>query len=152
MACNASELSASFFISISFSRRPYMSNIPGDLLYTKDDEWIRVDGDTAAIGITDYAQDSLSDIVFLELPEPGDSFGAGDIFGTVESVKAAADLYMPLDGEVTESNEDLLDTPEVINSDPYKGGWMVKIRLRDASQLDDLMSPEAYQEYCDSRG
>lgn len=129
-----------------------MSNIPGDLLYTKEDEWVRVDGDTAVIGITDYAQDSLSDIVFIELPEPGDSFGANDIFGTVESVKAAADLYMPIAGEVIESNEDLLDAPELINASPFEKGWMVKIKIGDASQLDGLMSPEAYQDYCDERG
>ena len=129
-----------------------MSNIPGDLLYTKEDEWIRVDGDTAVVGITDYAQDSLSDIVFVELPEVGDTFGANDIFGTVESVKAAADLYMPIDGEVLETNEDLLDAPEVINTAPYTEGWMVKITVTDASQLDELMDPEAYQAYCDERG
>lgn len=129
-----------------------MSNIPGDLLYTKEDEWVRVDGDTAVVGITDYAQDSLSDIVFVELPEPGDSFGANDIFGTVESVKAAADLYMPIDGEVLESNEDLLDAPEIINTAPYGDGWMVKINIGNADQLDNLMDPETYQKYCDERG
>lgn len=129
-----------------------MSNIPGDLLYTKEDEWVRVDGDTAVIGITDYAQDSLSDIVFIELPEEGDSFGADDIFGTVESVKAAADLYMPVNGSVTEVNEGLLDAPEVINTDPYGEGWMIKIEIGDADQLGDLMDPEAYTQYCDERG
>lgn len=129
-----------------------MSNIPGDLLYTKEDEWVRVDGDTAEVGITDYAQDSLSDIVFIELPEPGDSFGANDIFGTVESVKAAADLYMPVQGEVLESNQKLLDAPELINSSPYGDGWMIKIRIGDAAQLDELMSSEAYAAYCDERG
>ena len=129
-----------------------MSNIPGDLLYTKDDEWIRVDGNEAVVGITDYAQDSLSDIVFVELPDAGDTFGAGDIFGTVESVKAAADLYMPIDGEILESNEQLLDAPEIINSSPYGDGWMIKIKIEDESQLDDLMDPEAYKTYCDERG
>jgi glycine cleavage system H protein len=129
-----------------------MSNIPGDLLYTKEDEWIRVDGDEGVVGITDYAQDSLSDIVFVELPDPGETFGANDIFGTVESVKAAADLYMPVDGEVLESNEDLLDAPEVINSSPYGNGWMIRIKITDDSQLADLMNPEAYKKYCDERG
>jgi glycine cleavage system H protein len=129
-----------------------MTNIPGDLLYTKDDEWIRVDGNEAVVGITDYAQDSLSDIVFVELPDAGDTFGAGDIFGTVESVKAAADLYMPIDGEILESNEQLLDAPEIINSSPYGDGWMIKVKIEDASQLDDLMDPEAYKAYCDERG
>jgi glycine cleavage system H protein len=129
-----------------------MSKIPDDLLYTKEDEWVRVDGDEATIGITDYAQDSLSDIVFIELPEPGQTFGANEIFGTVESVKAAADLYMPVGGEIVEANEALLDAPEVINSAPYGGGWMIKVKLADAGQLDKLMSPEAYQAYCDERG
>jgi glycine cleavage system H protein len=129
-----------------------MSNIPDDLLYTEEDEWVRVTGETAEIGITDYAQESLSDIVFLELPEPGDSLSAEDIFGTVESVKAAADLHMPIDGEVLEINEALLDAPEIVNSDPYKGGWMIKVSIADSSQLENLMSPEAYKEHCDSRG
>lgn len=129
-----------------------MSNIPDDLLYTEEDEWIRVDGDEAVVGITDYAQDSLSDIVFVELPEEGDSFKANDIFGTVESVKAAADLYMPIDGEVLAVNEALLDAPEVINSTPFEDGWMIRITIEDDSQLDNLMDPEAYQAYCDERG
>jgi glycine cleavage system H protein len=129
-----------------------MSNIPDDLLYTKEDEWVRVDGETAVIGITDYAQDSLSDIVFIELPEEGDSFGTDDIFGTVESVKAAADLYMPIDGAVVEVNEGLMDTPEVINTAPYSDGWMIKIEIGNADQLNSLMDPEAYQKYCDERG
>ena len=120
-----------------------MSNIPADLLYTSDDEWVKVDGDTATIGITDHAQDSLSDIVFLELPDEGDEFGASDSFGTVESVKAAADLLMPVDGVVTAVNEELIDTPENLNSDPY-GSWLIKIDITDASQLDDLMDAEAY--------
>lgn len=129
-----------------------MSNIPANLLYTKDDEWVRVDGDTAVIGITDYAQDSLSDIVFLELPESGDEFEAHAIFGTVESVKAAADIHMPIGGTVLEANDGLLDAPEIINSDPYKEGWMIKITMSDSSQLEDLLNPEAYQEHCDARG
>jgi glycine cleavage system H protein len=129
-----------------------MSNIPGDLLYTKEDEWIRVDGDTAVIGITDYAQDSLSDIVFVELPEVGDSYGQNDVFGTVESVKAAADLYMPIGGTVEEVNEDLLDAPEVINTDPYGDGWMIKMTISDPDELQDLMSPEEYTESTEERG
>ena len=129
-----------------------MSNIPNDLLYTKDDEWVRVDGDEAEIGITDYAQDSLSDIVFLELPEPDDSFNAHDIFGTVESVKAAADLHMPIGGTVLEINEDLLDAPEVINSEPYTSGWMIKIKIENADELEALLDPEAYEEHCNARG
>jgi glycine cleavage system H protein len=121
-----------------------------DLWYTDDDEWIRVDGDTAVIGVSDYAQDSLSDIVYLELPEVGDSFGKGDTFGVIESVKAAADLMMPVGGEIIEVNEDLLDTPEAVNEDPY-ASWLVKITMSDAAELDDLMNAEAYTAYCEER-
>ncbi len=120
-----------------------MSNIPADLLYTTDDEWVKVDGETAIIGLSDHAQDSLSDIVFLELPDVGDEFEAEESFGTVESVKAAADLLMPVDGEVTAVNEDLIDEPEKLNSDPY-GSWLIKINIADASQLDNLMNAEVY--------
>ncbi len=121
-----------------------MSNIPADLLYTTDDEWVKVDGETAIIGLSDHAQDSLSDIVFLELPDVGDEFEAEESFGTVESVKAAADLLMPVDGEVTAVNEDLIDEPEKLNSDPY-GSWLIKINIADASQLDNLMNAEVYE-------
>ena len=128
-----------------------MSNIPTDLKYTKEDEWIRVDGDEATVGITDYAQDSLSDIVYLELPDVGDSFAMGDTFGVVESVKAAADLYMPLSGEVTAVNEALIDAPETVNADPYGEAWMIRLRMSDPSQLDDLMDTAAYTEYLADR-
>jgi glycine cleavage system H protein len=127
-----------------------MSEIKDGLLYTKEDEWILVEGDTATIGVTDYAQDSLSDIVYLELPSEGDTFDAEDTFGVVESVKAAADLFMPLSGEVTAVNEDLIDTPEAINSAPYDS-WLVKIKISDASQVDSLMDAAAYKAYLDSR-
>jgi glycine cleavage system H protein len=120
-----------------------MSNIPADLLYPTDDEWVKVDGETAVVGLTDHAQDSLSDIVFLELPDTGDEFDAEDSFGTVESVKAAADLLMPVSGEVTAVNEDLIDEPEKLNSDPY-GSWLIKISIADASELDNLMNAQAY--------
>lgn len=129
-----------------------MSNIPDDLLYTKDDEWILVDGDEGVVGLTDYAQDALSDIVYVELPDEGDSFEMGDTFGVVESVKAAADLYMPVSGEVTAVNEDLPDVPEVLNSDPYGEGWMIKITIADPSELENLMDPAAYTTYCEERG
>jgi len=121
-----------------------------ELRYTDDDDWIRVDGDTAVIGVSDYAQDSLSDVVYLELPGVGDSFGKGDTFGVIESVKAAADLMMPVGGEIIEVNEDLLDTPEAVNEDPY-GSWLVKITMSDAAELDDLMDAEAYAAYCEER-
>lgn len=129
-----------------------MTKIESDLLYTRDDEWIRVDGDEATVGVSDYAQDSLSDIVYLELPDVGDTFEEGETFGVVESVKAAADLYMPISGEITAVNEDLLDEPEAVNEDPYGRAWMVRVRMSDKSQLDELMDADAYRAYCDERG
>jgi glycine cleavage system H protein len=131
-------------------RRKVMTTIKQDALYTKEDEWLSVEGDEAAVGITDYAQDSLSDIVYVELPGEGESFGMGDTFGVVESVKAAADLMMPVGGEIIAVNEDLLDEPEKINSDPY-GSWLVKIKITDSSELDQLMDAAAYQTYIDER-
>lgn len=123
-----------------------MSNVPADLLYTKDHEWLKVHDDgTATVGITDYAQESLGDITFVEFPEVGDSFSSGDTFGVVESVKAASDLFMPLDAEVVEINEDADASPELLNQDPYEGGWILKIKLQDTSQLDGLMKADAYQ-------
>ena len=129
-----------------------MTKIENDLLYTRDDEWIRVDGDEATVGVSDYAQDSLSDIVYLELPDVGDSFEEGESFGVVESVKAAADLYMPISGEVVAVNDALLDEPEAVNEDPYGRAWMVRVKMSDKSQLDELMDAEAYRAYCDERG
>lgn len=128
-----------------------MTKINDDLFYTKDDEWVRLDGDEATVGISDYAQESLSDIVYLELPSVGEQYGKGDSFGVIESVKAAADLYMPLTGEVIAINESLVDQPELVNDDPYGEAWMVKIRLDDKSQLDDLMDATAYRTYCEER-
>jgi glycine cleavage system H protein len=129
-----------------------MTKIPDDLLYTKDDEWILVDGDEGLVGLTDYAQDALSDIVYVELPDEGDEFEMGETFGVVESVKAAADLYMPVSGEVLAVNEDLPDEPEVLNSDPYGDGWMVRVAINDPGELDNLMDPAAYTNYCEERG
>ena len=129
-----------------------MSNIPDGLLYTKDDEWIRVEGDEAVIGLTDYAQDALSDIVYIELPDAGEFFDSGESFAVVESVKAAADMYMPIGGEVVESNEALLDTPEILNSDPYVAGWMMRIKIADPGEIESLLDPAAYGEFCDERG
>jgi len=127
-------------------------NIPTDLKYTENDEWIRLEGDTGTIGITDFAQDQLSDVVFVEIvAEPDEALNAGDACATVESVKAAADVYLPVGGTVTEVNENLLDTPELVNSDPYGEAWMVKIALSDASQMDALLDAEAYQKHCDER-
>jgi glycine cleavage system H protein len=126
-------------------------NVPADLLYTKEDEWIRVEGDEAVIGITDYAQDSLSDIVYLELPSVGDSFETGATFGVVESVKAASDLFMPVTGEVTAVNDELTGSPEQINEDPYGVSWMVRVRLSNPAELDELLDAAAYEALIASR-
>ena len=119
-----------------------MSVVPEDLLYTKSHEWVRTEGDAATIGITDHAQNELGDVVFVELPEEGDTFDAGEPFGTVESVKAVSDLYTPVGGEVVEVNSALEDAPEKINKDPYGEGWIVKLRI---SEEADLLSPEEYE-------
>ncbi|NLH47581.1 MAG: glycine cleavage system protein GcvH [Myxococcales bacterium] len=124
-------------------------NVPGDLRFTKDHEWVRVQGDAAVIGVTDYAQDALGDVVFIELPEVGATFGAGDALGVVESVKAASDVYSPVSGEVLAVNETLVDAPETVNRDPYGEAWMVKIRLSNPAELDDLMDAAAYQALLD---
>ena len=121
-----------------------MSKIPEDLLYTPDHEWIRIDGDECLVGITDHAQDSLGDVTFVELPEIGANFGEKVVFGVVESVKAASDLYMPIAGEVIEVNEALNDSPEKVNSDPYGEGWMIKIRNNDANSTGSLLDAESY--------
>lgn len=128
-----------------------MSKIPADLKYTRDDEWVRVEGDTVTIGITDYAQDSLSDIVYLELPNAGDFFGVGETFGVVESVKAAADLLMPVSGDVTAVNEDLIDTPEIINQDPYGEAWLIKVKVSAPKEMDGLLDADAYEKYLSER-
>ncbi len=121
-------------------------SVPGDLQYTKSHEWVRTEGDTATIGITDHAQDELGDVVFVELPDEGDTFDAGDSFGTVESVKAVSDLYTPVGGEVVEVNSALEDAPENINEDPYGEGWIVKLHTTDDGSGDsDLLSAEEYE-------
>jgi glycine cleavage system H protein len=124
---------------------------PADLKYTESDEWIRVDGDTATIGISDYAQESLNDLVYVEFKSVGDKLAEGDTFGEVESVKAASEVYLPVAGEIIEVNNALESDPETINSDPYGAGWMVKIKVTDASNLANLMDAAAYQEYCERR-
>ncbi|MEZ4592577.1 MAG: glycine cleavage system protein GcvH [Chloroflexota bacterium] len=128
-----------------------MSKIPADLKYTEDDEWVRIEGDIATVGITDHAQDALSDIVYLELPSVGDFFGVGETFGVVESVKAAADLLMPVSGDVAEINEALIDAPETVNQDPYGAAWMIKVKLSHPSDLDNLMDAAAYEQYLSER-
>jgi len=120
-------------------------NIPDELLYTKDHEWVRVEGDTATIGITDFAQGELGDIIFVEFPAVGDTFSPGDTFGTVEAVKTVADLFVPVSGEIIAVNDALDDAPEKVNSDPYGDGWMVKIRLSDSGEVDNLLDSAAYK-------
>ncbi len=121
-----------------------MSKVPSDLRYTKDHEWVRIDGDDATIGITAYAAEQLGDIVFVELPETGRTLEQFAAFGVVESVKAVSDLFAPVSGEVTETNTELGPTPELVNGDPYGGGWMIRIRLADAAQVDALLDPATY--------
>ncbi|NNF00600.1 MAG: glycine cleavage system protein GcvH [Pyrinomonadaceae bacterium] len=127
-----------------------MSNIPNDLKYSKDHEWISVKDDVATIGITDYAQDALGDVVYIELPSEGDNFSAHDAFGSVESVKAVSEIFTPVAGEIVESNEDLNDTPEVVNDDPYGDAWLVKIRMDNSGEADALLSAEEYAEFLES--
>ncbi len=125
---------------------------PADLKYTENDEWIRLEGNVGTIGITDYAQEQLSDVVYVEVSvSVGDTVAQGDTFAAVESVKAAADVYLPASGKVLEVNEGLADAPELVNSDPYGEAWMVKIELSDPSELDALMDAAAYEKYCQER-
>ena len=121
-------------------------NLPEDVKYTEDHEWVKLAGDTAKIGISDYAQDQLGDIVFVELPGVGDSFAKGDEFGTLESVKAVSELYMPVGGEVTAINEALEDAPELVNTDPYGEGWMIEVKVADASEAETLLNKDGYLE------
>ena len=121
-------------------------NVPADLKYTKDHEWIKVDGDIATIGITDFAQSELGDIVYVEIETEGETLDAEEVFGSIEAVKTVSDLFMPIGGEVTEINEEIESNPEVINSDAYGNGWVIKIKISDTSELEGLMSAEAYQE------
>lgn len=121
-------------------------NIPSELKYTKDHEWIRIDGDIATVGITDFAQGELGDIVYVEVESLDETLEKDEVFGTVEAVKAVSDLFLPLSGEIIELNEILEDEPEKVNSDPYGDGWMIKIKLNDTSEIDDLMSETDYKE------
>ena len=120
---------------------------PGDLLYTKEHEWVKIAGDGGTIGITEHAQKELGEIVYVELPKVGTKFDSGETFGSVESVKAVSELYIPVSGEVVEVNEDLGPAPEAINEDPYGKGWMIRIRLLNKNETGDLMSAEEYDEY-----
>ncbi len=120
-------------------------NIPANLKYTKDHEWVKIDGDEATIGVTDYAQGELGDVVYVEIETEGESLDQEEVFGTVEAVKTVSDLFMPLSGEVIAVNEKLADEPDTVNKDPYGEGWMVKIKMSDASQVDSLLSADDYK-------
>ena len=120
-------------------------NIPANLKYTKDHEWIQIDGDVATIGITDFAQGELGDIVYVEVETEGETLAQEDTFGTVEAVKTVSDLFMPVSGEVIEFNSDLESQPEVVNNDPYEAGWMIKVKMSDLSEVDALLSADDYK-------
>jgi len=122
-------------------------NIPTELKYTNDHEWAKVDGDMVTVGITDYAQGELGDVVFVEMPESGAEVNKNDTFGTIEAVKAVADLFSPISGQVVELNEALEDAPETINKDPYGKGWIIKVKMSNASEINDLMDAAAYEKH-----
>ena len=124
-----------------------MANVPEGLYYSKDHEWLRVEGETGAVGITDHAQSSLGDVVYVELPKPGETFTAHETFGSVESVKAVSELFIPVAGEVVEVNETLQDEPEKVNTDPYGDGWMVRIRLSAPGEVDSLLNAVEYEDF-----
>jgi len=125
---------------------------PAELKYTKEHEWVRVDGDTGTVGITDYAQDQLGDIVFVDLPAPGTSITCMQKFGEIESVKAVSELFAPVSGEVIEGNDGLADNPQWVNDDPYGDGWMLKVRLADPAELDQLLSAAEYEAFLEEAG
>jgi glycine cleavage system H protein len=124
-----------------------MSNIPDDLHYSKDHEWVRVDGNVAIVGITDYAQNSLGDVVYVELPKAGDEFAANESFGSVESVKAVSEMFLPVSGEIVGTNETLADAPEQVNTDPYGEGWMIRVQLSNAGEVDSMLTAAEYEDF-----
>lgn len=124
-----------------------MAKVPEDLHYSKDHEWVRVDGNIATIGITDHAQHSLGDVVYVELPKAGESFEAHESFGSVESVKAVSEVFTPVAGEVTETNESLQDEPEQVNADPYGAAWMIRIRMKNPGEVDSLLTAAEYEDF-----
>ena len=121
-------------------------NVPAELKYTKDHEWIKVDGEVVTIGVTDFAQGELGDIVYVEIETEGETLDKEEVFGTVEAVKTVSDLFMPVSGEIIAFNEDLEDAPESVNKDPYNDGWMIKVKMSDTSELEELLSADAYKE------
>jgi len=127
-----------------------MANIPEDLHYSKDHEWIRVEGNLGVVGITDHAQDALGDVVYVELPKAGDEFAAHESFGSVESVKAVSEIFTPVSGEITEANDSLQDEPEKVNQDPYGAGWMIKIKMKNPGEVDSLLTAAEYEDFTKS--
>jgi glycine cleavage system H protein len=128
-----------------------MAAYPDNLSYTKDHEWIRVEGNTGTIGITDFAQEQLGDVVHVQLPRVGEKFEAHDTFGEVESVKTFSELYIPVSGEITATNEALADAPELVNTSPYDGGWMIKVKISDQGEIDSLLSASEYEDFIESQ-
>ena len=124
-----------------------MANIPDDLHYSKDHEWVRVEGNIAVVGITDYAQDSLGDVVYVELPKAGDDFTANESFGSVESVKAVSEVFSPVSGEIVGINETLADAPEKVNQDPYGEGWMIRVTMSNSGEVDSLLTAAEYEDF-----
>jgi len=120
-------------------------NVPANLKYTKDHEWVKIEGNTATIGVTDFAQGELGDIVYIEIETQGETLAQEEVFGSIEAVKTVSDLFMPLSGEIIEFNEDLEGNPEVVNTDPYGDGWMIKVNISDVSELDNLLSASEYE-------
>jgi glycine cleavage system H protein len=121
-------------------------NVPGNLKYTKDHEWIRIEGDNGYVGVTDFAQSELGDIVFIEIETVGETLKKEEVFGTIEAVKTVSDMFMPVSGEILEMNPAIEETPDVVNKDPYGNGWMVKIKINDPAEINQLLSPEKYKE------
>lgn len=128
-----------------------MADYPENLQYTKDHEWLRVSGNEGAVGITDFAQNALGDVVYVELPKVGDKFEQGDPFGSVESVKSVSELFIPVSGEITAINEKLLEEPELVNNSPYQDGWMIKLKIKDAGEIDSLLSALEYEDFVKSQ-
>jgi glycine cleavage system H protein len=124
-----------------------MANVPENLHYSKDHEWVRVEGDTVVVGITDHAQEQLGDVVYVELPKPGEEFAAHESFGSVESVKAVSEIFTPVSGKITEANDSLNDEPEKVNNDPYGEGWMIKIKMGQSSEVDSLLNAAEYEDF-----
>jgi len=124
-----------------------MANIPDDLHYSKDHEWVRVEGNVAVVGITDYAQDSLGDVVYVELPKPGDTFAANESFGSVESVKAVSEVFCPVSGDIAGVNESLNDSPEKVNEDPYGEGWMIRVTMSNPGEVDSMLTAAEYEDF-----